>query len=154
METNGGLKIKSPLTLISDKRAQVFLMATLVIAFYMILMTSLIIETQSQLYQSSDADILDRFYRDIRRECQKQADIALKRLQNGEPESNVRNAYLTTFINDLDSYGEISLGISTQIDIDPAQCLFTSSIVSIPDILVILVKGDSYLGAIFSIQAS
>ncbi|MFX1533788.1 MAG: hypothetical protein ACFFDI_06100, partial [Promethearchaeota archaeon] len=66
METDGGLKIKSPLTLISDKRAQVFLMATLVIAFYMILMTSLIIETQSQLYQSSDADILDRFYRDIR----------------------------------------------------------------------------------------
>ncbi|MFW9906760.1 MAG: hypothetical protein ACFFFH_20810 [Candidatus Thorarchaeota archaeon] len=153
METNGGLKIKSPLTLLSDKRAQVFLMATLVIAFYMILMTSIIIETQSQLYQSSDADILDRFYRDIRRECQSQADIALKRLQNGEPESNVRNAYLTSFINDLVSYGT-SLGISTQIDIDSAQCLFTASIVSIPDILVVLVKGDSFLGATFSIQAS
>ncbi|MFX1252978.1 MAG: hypothetical protein ACFFCZ_15330 [Promethearchaeota archaeon] len=128
-------------------------MATLVIAFYMILMTSIIIETQSQLYQSSDADILDRFYRDIRRECQSQADIALKRLQNGEPESNVRNAYLTSFINDLVSYGN-SLGISTQIDIDSAQCLFTSSIVSIPDILVVLVKGDSFLGSTFSIQAS
>lgn len=153
METNGGLKIKSPLTLLSDKRAQVFLMATLVIAFYMILMTSIIIETQSQLYQSSDADILDRFYRDIRRECQSQADIALKRLQNGEPESNVRNAYLTSFINDLVSYGT-SLGISTQIDINSAQCLFTSSIVSIPDILVVLVKGDSFLGSTFSIQAS